>query len=106
MQEGQNEFKELIYKAAIFFPGVVLGLSAKLSKLNRNKKLTIREAIFQTAVAFSTAYVVWFILNILGLDEWKAPAMVLCGRFGDEIMIWLWKYARISIEVFLNSLKK
>lgn len=106
MQEGTNELKELLYKAAIFIPGVVLGLSAKLSKLNRSKRLTIREAIFQTTVAYSTACIVYFILKATNRQEWTVPAMVICGRFGDEIMMWIWKYLRISIEVFLNSLKK
>lgn len=104
MQENQ-ELKDVIYKLAIYVPGVILGLTAKLSRINRDKKLTIREAIFQTAVAFSTAWIVWFILQYAGYEKLAAPAAVVCGRFGDEIMIWIWKYIRNSIENILKSIK-
>lgn len=105
MQEGHEEFKELIYKLAVYVPGVILGLAAKLSRINRGKKLTVKEALFQTAVAFSTAWVVWFLLEYCGYQKLSAPAAVVCGRFGDEIMIFLWKYIRMSIENLLKSIK-
>jgi hypothetical protein len=104
MQENQ-EIRDLIYKLAIYIPGVILGLAAKLSRINRDKKLTIREAIFQTAVAFSTAWIVWFILQYFGYQKLAAPAAVICGRFGDEIMIFIWKYIKISIANVLKSIK-
>jgi hypothetical protein len=105
MQEGHEEFKELIYKLAIYVPGVILGLAAKLSRINRGKKLTVREALFQTAVAFSTAWVVWFLLEYFGYQRLSAPAAVVCGRFGDEIMIFVWKYIKLSIENVVKSIK-
>lgn len=105
MQEGNEEFKELIYKLAIYVPGVILGLAAKLSRINRGKKLTVKEALFQTAVAFSTAWVVWFMLEYFGYQRLSAPAAVVCGRFGDEIMIFIWKYIKLSIENILKSIK-
>lgn len=105
MQEGNEEFKELIYKLAIYVPGVILGLAAKLSRINRGKKLTVKEALFQTAVAFSTAWVVWFMLEYFGYQRLSAPAAVVCGRFGDEIMIFIWKYIKLSIENVVKSIK-
>jgi len=105
MQEGHEEFKELIYKLAIYVPGVFLGLAAKLSRINRGRKLTMKEALFQTAVAFSTAWTVWFILEYLGYQRLSAPAAVVCGRFGDEIMMFIWKYVKLSIENISKSIK-
>lgn len=105
MQEGNEEFKELIYKLGIYVPGVILGLAAKLSRINRGKKLTVKEALFQTAVAFSTAWVVWFMLEYFGYQRLSAPAAVVCGRFGDEIMIFIWKYIKLSIENVVKSIK-
>ena len=105
MQEGHEEFKELIYKLAIYVPGVILGLAAKLIRINRGKKLTVREALFQTAVAFSTAWIVWFLLEYFGYQRLSAPAAVVCGRFGDEIMIFIWKYIKLSIENVVKSIK-
>jgi hypothetical protein len=105
MQEGHEEFKELIYKLAVYVPGVILGLAAKLSRINRGKKLTVKEALFQTAVAFSTAWIVWFLLEYFGYQRLSAPAAVVCGRFGDEIMIFIWKYIRLSIENVLKAIK-
>lgn len=105
MQEGHEEFKEVIYKLAIYVPGVILGLAAKLSRINRGRKLTAKEAFFQTAVAFSTAWIVWFLLEYLGYQRLSAPAAVVCGRFGDEIMIFIWKYIKLSVENLLKSIK-
>lgn len=105
MQEGTDEFKELIYKIAIYVPGVIIGLAAKLSRINRSKKLTMKEALFQTAVAFSTAWVVWFLLEYWGFTKLSAPAAVICGRFGDEIMIFIWGYIRLSIKNLLKSIE-
>lgn len=105
MAAEQEGLKELMYKLAIYVPGVMLGLAAKLSRINRDKKLTFREAIFQTMVAFSTAWMVWFALEYLGYPRLSAPAAVVCGRFGDEIMIWVWKYVRMIVENFLKSVK-
>jgi hypothetical protein len=112
MQENHEELKELIYKIAVYVPGVILGLAAKLSRINRGKRLTVKEALFQTTVAFSTAWVVWFLLEYFGYQKLSAPAAVVCGRFGDEMMIFIWKYiklsaqnALISIENVLKSIK-
>lgn len=105
MQEGKEEFTELIYKIAIYIPGVILGLVAKLSRINRSKKLTVREAIYQTALAFSTAWVVWFLFEYWGYQKLSAPAAVVCGRFGDEIMIFIWKYIKMSIDNFTKLIK-
>ena len=105
MQENHEELRELIYKMEVYVPGVILGLAAKLSRINRGKKLTVKEALFQTTVAFSTAWIVWFMLEYFGYQKLSAPAAVVCGRFGDEIMIFIWKYIRLSIENVLKSIR-
>lgn len=105
MQEGHEEVSEIMYKLAIYIPGVIVGLAAKLSRINRGKKLTVKEAVFQTTVAFSTAWLVWFALEYMGYQKLSAPAAVVCGRFGDEIMIFIWKYIRLSIENILKAMK-
>lgn len=105
MQEANEDIRDLLYKMAVYIPGVILGLSAKLSRLNRERKLTWREGIFQTAVAFSSAWVIWFALEYLGYQKLSAPAAVVCGRFGDEIMIWVWKYTKLMISSTLKSFK-
>jgi len=104
MQEG-SELKELIYKLAIYVPGVILGLSAKLSKLNKARKITWAEAIFQTAVALCTAWIAWFLLDYSGYEKLRAPAAVVCGRFGDEIMIWIWGYLKMSANTIFKQKK-
>lgn len=107
MQEHHEDFKELIYKLAFFFPGVILGLAAKLSRINKAGKLTLKELILQTCIAFSTAWAAYFILEYLGANEKLcAAASVLCGRFGDEIMLFLWKYAKMSMLGSIDNFKK
>ncbi len=98
MQEAHDELRQLIYKLLIYVPGVILGLSAKLSKINKSRKLTWKEAIYQTALAFSTAWFVWFTLEYTGHNNWAAPAAVICGRFGDEILVFIWRYIKSSLE--------
>ncbi|MDW0314037.1 MAG: hypothetical protein QN716_01560 [Nitrososphaeraceae archaeon] len=104
-QIEEEGFKDLIYKLAIYVPGVIIGLSAKLSKIRRHKKLTWQEALFQTTVAFSSAWIVWFILDYYGYSKLAAPASVVCGRFGDEVIIWVGSYVRKWARMTLESFK-
>lgn len=104
MAQIEEGFKDLIYKLAIYVPGVIIGLSAKLSKINRSKKLTWKEAIFQTSVAFSAAWIAWFLLDP-HYPHLSAPASVVCGRFGDEIVMWVWNFIKKMGRTALEQIK-
>lgn len=99
MQEKTEGLAELLYKLIIYVPGIILGLSAKLTRINRDGKLTWREGIFQTSVAFSAAYIILSVLEYKGVNmKIACAAAVVCGRFGDEILIWVWKYIKLMAQ--------
>lgn len=103
MQPENEQLRELLLKAIVFVPGVVLGLVAKLSKINREKKLTVKETIYQTSVALSSAWIVYAVLQKYGLYDWSAPASVICGRFGDELLVWLWRMGKNLIQASIKQ---
>lgn len=61
------------------------------------------EAIYRTCVALMTAWIAWFVFEIRGWGQWAPAAAAICGRFGDEILIWIWKIIVIAVE---NIIKK
>ncbi len=103
MQEQPEQFKELISKFVALIPGIFIGVATKLSKLNKDKALTLRAAIYYTLVAFSTGIVVYYILIHFGYSAWVVPAMLLCGRFGDEVLAFLWKWIKASIQTIVKK---
>lgn len=107
MPQIEEGFKDVVYKLAIYIPGVILGLAAKLSKIRKHRKLTWREGIFQTTVAFSSAWLVyWALAKWWHVDvETAAVASVVCGRFGDEIINWVGAYLKRWAKLTLESIK-
>lgn len=107
MQELPEGWRETAYKLIIFIPGVILGLSAKLAKINRDTGLTWKEFTYQALLAFSSAWLLWFILTLLGYDDnIKYPAAVVCGRWGDELMKFIWRLVRNAAKDAITSLLK
>jgi len=104
MQEFEN-WKETLGKLSILVPGVVLGLSVKLSKLNKDNKLTWGNGIYHSCVALGTAYVMYYILNYVGYKDLAPPAAFVCSRFGDELLIFLWKWVITTLQTFLKQTK-
>lgn len=103
MQEQPEQFKELVSKLVLLIPGIVIGIATKLSKLNKDRKLTWRDGIYYTCVAFSTGIVVYFILINTGNVKWTLPAMLICGRFGDEILVFIWRWIKAAIQTLLKK---
>ena len=105
MQEKSEGVIETLYKMIALAPGVILGLSAKLSKLNRDRKLNLREGIYHATVALSSASVIYFVLKHYHYESWAWPAGVICGRYGDEMIIFIWRWTKITVQTFLKTIK-
>lgn len=89
--ENPQETKATLIKLALYLLGVGIGLAAKLATIHKEKTLTMKEAILQTMIALATAYIVWAIFWYQGKPEYAIVCAVLCGRFGDAILIMSWK---------------
>lgn len=101
--EEQKEAAPLVLKLVLYVVGTALGLAANLASLNRKNKLTWAEGLFHATVAFGCAWIVYFVLNRAGYDEWGIAASVIVGRFGDSIMIAI---SKSIIQTILNLVKK
>lgn len=74
-------------KIFIYLAAVILGLASKLATINRKGMLTMREVIFQTSVAFASAFIVGAIFYYHGQYQTAIILAVVIGRFGDSILI-------------------
>lgn len=90
--ENPQETRATLIKLALYLLGVSIGLGAKLATINKERDLKMKEAIAHTLVAFATAFVVWFICYYkLKEPNYAVMCAVLCGRFGDAILVLSWK---------------
>lgn len=84
---GSHEEQGLMIKLLIYMAGVMIGLGAKLATINRNGKLTTKEIIFQTMIAFACSFIVWASLYYSGRPDMAVISSVIVGRFGDSLII-------------------
>lgn len=87
MPDNSHDTNEFLTKVFIYASGTVLGIVAKLATMNQEKGLTMRQVFFQSAVAFATAWVVWWMLEGKINENVLVAVSVVVGRFGDVILI-------------------
>lgn len=104
--ENEKETQALLIKVTIYVGATMLGLIAKLAHINHIQKLTIREALFHSAVAFACSWVVFFIMKYYNCNEYFILSVLpICGRFADSIMIAIFKAFKKGILTMFNGLK-
>lgn len=103
MQQIEEGFKEIWLKLAIFIPGVLVGLLLRISTMGKEKRLTWWNFLFRTSSALFSAWILWFFLEWKGWGHWAPIAAPFCGRFGDEIILFVVKHLR---ENFVYLLKR
>lgn len=106
MQEPTESVREWLAKVLLLLPGIVIGLSAKLSKINRDRKLTFAVGFFEASTAFMAVYVTYHALTITGNEKYILPAACICARYGDEIVRFIWIWTSNTITTILKSIKK
>lgn len=94
------------HKSAVFIFSLLIGLGAKLATINRRKALTMKEVIFHSAVAFASAWFMWWLLHYLGKQEYATPCAVICGRWGDAVIISIGDLVRKGIKGFSEYIAK
>lgn len=88
-------------KVGGYMAGILLGLGAKLVVVNKQRRLTMRDFIYHSCIAFAAAWLVWQALDHYGQTALANLVSVIVGRFGDVILI-----ASYNVVVdFLKALK-
>lgn len=103
MQEHGPDSSTFFWKIAIYVGGLVIGITAKLATLYEQDKLNFKKFFLHTSLALSSAWIVYFFLDSRGLSSWMPIAGPLIGRFGDYVLIAIWKMVK---ERIINSEKK
>lgn len=80
--------------------GVLLGLGVKIALLHKENPLTMKDFIIHALIAFACAWLCWAIMMHYGLIEWANIVSVIVGRYGDLILIMIWKQVQNAIKNF------
>lgn len=91
MPLDNNEQANFWVKAGLYITGILLGLGAKLVRLNKDKPLTVKDFLFHSSIAFASAWLVWALLAHYDHLDLANIASVIVGRFGDQILLLAWK---------------
>lgn len=103
MPDNSTEAQSLLVKVVVYVLGVSLGLAAKLAVIHKERMLTWKDIILHTAIAFAAAWLTWFALQQYHLDGWANVSAVIVGRFGDSILIMIWKGIKKALNSFIND---
>lgn len=74
-------------KVAGYVTGIALGLGAKLAVENKKKSLTLKDFVYHGAIAFASAWLVWWALARWGQLDAANLVSVVVGRYGDVVLI-------------------
>ena len=99
--EISEEIKNFLLKMSGYAIGVLAGLAAKLVDVSKKRKLTTKEFITHSLIAFACAILVWNVLSYYERLEVANVVSVIVGRYGDLIIIALWR----KIKEFIGDKK-
>lgn len=99
--EISEEVKNFLIKIGGYTIGILAGLAVKLVDVSKKKKLTLKEFVTHSVIAFACAILVWHLLAYSGRLEIANVVSVIVGRYGDLIIVGLWG----KIKEFMNSKK-
>ena len=90
-------------KLGFYITGTLLGLGTKLAIINQQRQLTIKDFILHSFVAFACAWLVWAILAHYDHIDLANIASVIVGRYGDQILLLVWKAIKTVIVSFTKN---
>lgn len=90
MAGNTNEEQHFAVKILIYMSGVIIGLGAKLAMINNESRLTWKQVIYHSMVAFACAWCMWYAFQSIGRPDLATWAAVICGRFGDNVLMVIW----------------
>jgi len=86
-----NEETTFLTKLIVYIVGVTLGVGAKLAIMHKEKSITWKDVIVNSVVAFAAAYLTWQVLYTAGYPQMANVCSVICGRFADDTLKFVWK---------------
>lgn len=99
----ETESQNFLVKIGVYIIGVTVGLMSKLAVMHNEKPLTFTITVAHTLTAFTCAWAVWFAMDYYHAQDWfKNGISVIVGRYGDYILIALWR----TIKGLINSKTK
>lgn len=97
--DNQNETAHFLVKFGVYIGSVAFGLAARLFTINNQRKLQWKEVLMHTAVAFACAWLIWNLMDHYKAEEWaKNSVAVIVGRFGDAVLMAIWKYFKMLVN--------
>jgi len=99
--ENPEEVKSFLIKVGIYAAGIIAGLAVKLVDVSRKRKLTLKEFVAHSVIAFAGAILVWHVLSYYGKLDIANVVSVIVGRYGDLIIVALWR----KIKDLINTKK-
>jgi hypothetical protein len=99
--EITEEVKNFLFKMSGYAIGVMAGLAAKLVDVSKKRKLTTKEFITHSFIAFACAILVWNLLSYYKRLEVANVVSVIVGRYGDLIILAIWN----KIKDFIGTKK-
>jgi len=96
--QQQPEITNFVVKGVIYVCGILLGLMAKLAYISKEKPLTMKDFFIHGTVAFACAWCVWALLEHYGYLDYANISSVIVGRYGDYILMAIWKAIKNAIE--------
>ena len=91
MPIDNEEYHNVLYKVGLYVVGIVLGLSAKLALINKEKPLTVKDFVLHSSIAFACAWCVWAIMAHYDQLDYANVVSVIVGRYGDYVLYAIWK---------------
>ena len=99
--EISEEVKNFLIKIGGYAIGVVAGLAVKLVDVSKERKLTLKQFVTHSVIAFACAILVWNVLSYYGQLEVANVASVIVGRYRDMIIYAIWG----KIKELINNKK-
>lgn len=99
--EITEEVKNFLIKIGGYIIGILAGLAVKLVNVSKKKKLTLKEFVTHSIIAFACAILVWNVLSYYHRLEVANVASVIVGRYGDLIIYAVWD----KIKSLINNKK-
>ena len=94
MPDHQTETTNQFIKIGLYILGVCFGLAAKLADMHKKKPITLSTAITELCIAAASAYGMWAYFHyVLHKDDMAIVFSVIMGRYGDAMILNLYRFA-------------
>lgn len=105
MADNNHGFDGNGIKLLIYAIGVAAGVGAKLAMMHSKKPISIKDIVINAAVAFAAAFAVYSWLSYAGKQDLAAPISVICGRYGDDVLRYMFQLSKKILKLVSEETK-